>query len=238
MVETDEQKTNPLVYPLQIKGIREGLLVSMGDEDWPEAQKALLKQIGDQSSFFNGARLTLDVGNAVLHVVDLSGLRDKLSDQGITLWAVIGSSPTTQKTAQMLGLATKLPAARPETKPQQTGTEQAGEPAILIRKTLRSGVKVSHPGHVIVMGDVNPGAEIVAAGNVLVWGRLRGTVHAGAEGDQSAVISALMMNPAQLRIAGITTLIDPKAFRQKPVTASLTEDGLILEPWIYKEGGR
>ena len=54
--------------------------------------------------------------------------------------------------------------------------------------------------HNIPAGDVNAGAEIVAGGDVLVWGKLRGVVHAGAMGDDSAVVCALWMAPIQLRI--------------------------------------
>ena len=52
-----------------------------------------------------------------------------------------------------------------------------------------------------MLGDVNPGAEIIAEGNVIIWGRLRGMVHAGVKGNRSAVICALDLSPMQLRIA-------------------------------------
>ena len=56
-------------------------------------------------------------------------------------------------------------------------------------------------GDVLVLGDVNPGATVSAAGHVLVWGRLRGIAHAGRDGDQKARIVALQLRPLQLRIA-------------------------------------
>ena len=76
----------------------------------------------------------------------------------------------------------------------------------MIRRTLRSGRTVRSQGHVVVFGDVNPGAEIIAAGDVIVWGRLRGNVHAGANGDESAFVCALDMTPTQLRIAGYISI--------------------------------
>lgn len=238
MVETSNQKVDGVNPSIQIKGIRDGLLVTIGEGEWEQLQEMLLKQIEEQASFFKGARLALEVGNIGLHAVELSTLRDRLSDQGISLWAVISSSHTTENTSQMLGLATRLPTARPEKESRPAAHAQPGEPAILVKKTLRSGVKVIYPGHVTVLGDVNPGAEIVAGGNVMIWGRLRGVIHAGAEGDETAIVAALSMAPTQLRIAGIVALIEPGSFKQQPTFASVQNDQVILEPWVNKEGGR
>jgi septum site-determining protein MinC len=74
------------------------------------------------------------------------------------------------------------------------------EPLVL-RTTLRSGVEIRHNGTVVVMGDLNPGSSIVATGDILVWGRLRGNAHAGAKGNGRSRIMALQMEPAQIRIA-------------------------------------
>src|SRR5690606_23505739 len=72
---------------------------------------------------------------------------------------------------------------------------------LLLRETVRSGRAIHHEGDVVIVGDVNPGAEIIAGGSVIVWGRLRGMVHAGAYGDHTALICALELSPTQLRIA-------------------------------------
>jgi septum site-determining protein MinC len=65
---------------------------------------------------------------------------------------------------------------------------------------VRSGVILEHTGHVIVFGDVNPGAEVRAEGNIIVLGRLRGTAHAGI-GQDCGFILALQLQPQQLRIS-------------------------------------
>ena len=69
------------------------------------------------------------------------------------------------------------------------------------RGTLRGGQSLSNRGHVVIIGDVNPGAEIVAGGDIVVFGALRGVAHAGAQGDRSARVHALDLQPTQLRIA-------------------------------------
>lgn len=187
--------------PLQIKGLRDGLLVSLDDAPWEQQLAVLLAQVDAQPAFFQGARLALDVASQVLHVNELVDLRDKLSERGIFLWAVLSESPTTEKTAQLLGLATRVSKPRPEEARKFSVEDLGEETALFLNRTLRSGTRVEFSGHVVVLGDVNPGAEIVAEGNVLIWGRLRGSVHAGVKGNRNAVICALELSPMQLRIA-------------------------------------
>lgn len=79
------------------------------------------------------------------------------------------------------------------------------ENTILIRRTLRSGQNFYFDGNVVILGDVNPGAEVVATGNVIIMGQMRGVVHAGAEGDESAMVMAFRLLPTQLRIANHIT---------------------------------
>lgn len=72
---------------------------------------------------------------------------------------------------------------------------------MFLRQTLRSGQTVSHKGHLVIVGDVNPGAEVVADGDITIWGALRGVAHAGVNGNVDAQIRALKLRPMQLRIA-------------------------------------
>ncbi len=220
---------------IQIKGIKDGLLVTLGEGEWSDLEAGLLKQIDDQISFFKGARLTLDVGNAILHVVEMSILRDQLSERGVGLWAVLSNSPTTESTAQNLGLATRVSTPRPDRVVRTLDTNlTSGESGILLQRTLRSGFKVSFEGHVIVLGDVNPGAEIIAGGNVIVWGKLRGSVHAGAENDDHAVVCALDLAPMNLRIGKFTASLTVKSGKPLPTVARVKNGQIVAEPWDSK----
>jgi septum site-determining protein MinC len=114
-------------------------------------------------------------------------------------------------------------------------SERSEEPfaeGLVVRRTLRSGQNVRHPGHVVIIGDCNPGAEIVAGGNIVVWGRVRGMVHAGAMGDEEAVICALDLAPTQLRIAGHIAR-SPEEQRHQPIPemASVHEGQIVAVPW-------
>ena len=77
--------------------------------------------------------------------------------------------------------------------------------ALLVQKTLRSGQTITHEGSVVIVGDVNPGAEVIAGGNVIIMGVARGVVHAGAFGNSDAVVIAFRLQPTQLRIANHIT---------------------------------
>jgi septum site-determining protein MinC len=85
---------------------------------------------------------------------------------------------------------------------------------------------------VVVLGDVNPGAEIIAEGNVIIWGRLRGMVHAGSKGNRAAVICALDLSPMQLRIADEASSVLKPQESPKPERARINENGkLQAEFW-------
>jgi septum site-determining protein MinC len=229
------QEKNSLI---QIKGIRDGLLVTLSDGKWVDLQEVLLKNIQEQSGFFKGARLALDVGNQILHAAELGGLRDKLSDYEVTLWAVISNSPLTEQTAQVLGLATKIFTPRPEKVGRLVVHHQEGDSALFLQKTLRSGTRIVHPGNVVVIGDVNPGAEIIASGNIVIWGKLRGVVHAGAEGNEKASIYALELVPMQLRIASKVAVTPQKKGKSGPEMAQIQNGQVVAMQWEAKENIR
>lgn len=102
------------------------------------------------------------------------------------------------------------------------------ENTVLVQRTLRSGQGISYDGNVVVLGDVNPGAEVIATGDVIVMGSLRGVVHAGANGDTNSVVIAFKLQPTQLRIANhITRAPDQEeSIPVSPEIASI-KDGVV-----------
>lgn len=220
---------------MDIKGIKEGILITLETQDWQDARKKVIEKVKEKQDFFQGAKLVLDVGNVILSVGEVQEFQKELSQSGIDLYGLVSKSIVTKETAHKLGLITKLEKllSKPDQKLKPLDINLPGETAILIQKTMRSGFKVAYQGHVIVIGDVNPGAEIIASGSVVVWGRLRGTVHAGADGDQSAVVCALDLSPMQLRIATKITTTPQDQADPKPEIASIFEGDIIAEPWQH-----
>jgi septum site-determining protein MinC len=111
-------------------------------------------------------------------------------------------------------------------------TQAAAAPqadALYLEMTVRSGVEIRHPGTVILLGDVNPGGILIAEGDILVWGRLRGIAHAGAGGNRECLIMALQMEPTQLRIADAVARAPEKSPSQfSPEVAHITPQGIRI----------
>lgn len=222
---------------VSIKGKQDGLRVTLDEAQAWAAQIAELEtQLEKQRAFFAGARLALEVGGRSLSLSDIQDLQTRLARWNITLWAVVGDSPDTQAAVRHLNLDTEI-SGRPS--PAQTADDARDALPVserdgwLIYRTLRSGQKIYHPGHVTVIGDVNPGAEIIAGGHIVVWGRLQGLVHAGAMGDDSAVVCALDLAPTQLRIGSHIARSPEEKRRRKvrPEIASVSDGRIVAEPW-------
>ncbi len=218
---------------VSVKGIHEGLLITLAEGNWEDAFPSLLNHLDSKPDFFFGAKAILQLGAYDLHAADLAKLRSALADRGMGLQTVISESVTTNRAAQDLGIETALP--KRDVKESAFSTELIGSEAIFLRQTLRSGNSIHFPGHVVVLGDVNPGAEIIAGGSIIVWGHLRGTVHAGALGETACVVCAMDLSPMQLRIAGFAATSPSRRGKSQPEIAFLREGQLVAEPWNPKE---
>lgn len=96
------------------------------------------------------------------------------------------------------------------------------------RGTLRGGQALQQFGSIVVVGDVNPGAELVATGDIVVFGALRGTAHAGAQGDTTARVYALELQPTQLRIATCIAAGDEARRERVPEVAFVDGDRIAI----------
>ena len=216
-----------------IKGVKDGLLISLDEsEEWQGVMADLAARIDQQSSFFSGARITLDVGSRPVRKDELGSAKALLERRGLTLYAVMSESKTTIDSASALDLRANLVNPAQQEQSASATHEEDGTFGLMIRRTLRSGRTVRSQGHVVVFGDVNPGEEIIADGDVIVWGRLRGNVHAGASGDESALVCALDMIPTQLRIAGYISISpSDKRHKPKPEMALIRDSRIVVEAW-------
>lgn len=236
---------------VQIKGIREGLLLTVSDapqDSYAGLLEEVRSELAGKKGFFQGSRVVLDVGRRQLGRVELNGLQSLLAENELELWAVLTQREDTKAAARGLGLGTRLAGSATDLEGNRLVADVAeagvlesqdeGPPAnaLLLRETIRSGQSVFHEGHVVVVGDVNPGAQVVATGDVIVWGRLRGLVHAGAEGDLSAIICALELVPTQLRIADLIAI--PPAEREYeplPERASIRDGQIVADLWHQRD---
>ncbi len=222
-----------------IKGIKDGLLIALNEsEDWQLIMNDLASRLDAQSNFFTGAKITLEVGARPVRKHELNSFKTLLERRGLSLALVNSESPTTIEAATELDLRAHYHGQSNSVEGELTAddllpsSEEEGTPGVMIRRTMRSGRSIHSQGHVIVYGDVNPGAEIIADGDVIIWGRLRGIVHAGANGNEEAIVCALDMIPTQLRIAGFITVSPPeKNHKAQPEIAFVRDGQIEVEAW-------
>ena len=229
---------------IDIKGIRDGLLIRVGDGTDVALSAALGEALAGKRAFLAGSRIALDVGRRALDDDQLAELHQLFAAHELTLWAVLAEDAATREAARRAGLATRLSGSATDLEGKALrGAANGGEPparepppanALLLRETVRSGRAVWHDGHVVILGDVNAGAEVMAAGSVIVWGRLRGLVHAGALGDATAVICALELNPTQLRIADQIAVAPDNGPARAPEQAAIRDGQIVAEPWVHR----
>lgn len=234
------------------KGIRQGILVTMTEDgEWPQMAAELASKIDSQIAFFQGANVVLQVGKRAVRQHELANLISLLQKRNVNLICVLSVSATTQGATLKQGLVTDLEAVALPNTPTKGITEDAisestqslnvsaemnseviGTEGILVRRTVRSGKVVKSDGHVIILGDVNAGAKIVAGGDIVVWGHLRGMAHAGVFGDETAVVCALNLQPTQLRIGSLITVFAPSKRRKpRPERAFIQNGQIKSEDW-------
>ena len=85
------------------------------------------------------------------------------------------------------------------------------------RGAVRSGQKLEFEGSIVIMWDVNDGAEVIAGDNIVILGALRGLAHAGAKGNVNAIIAASSIDAPQLRIANIIKEREKEEIQEEPV---------------------
>jgi septum site-determining protein MinC len=222
-----------------IKGTSEGLVIALGDGPLGDVLNEMRARLETKASFFLGGRVALLVGDRALSGEQLAEIGMLLQGVGVTLWAVESSHPETRVAASELGLETQVrPVLAGNEGREQVALQKSGQAtvdetqSVVLHRTLRSGQATRHAGHITLIGDVNPGAEVVAGGDVIVWGKLRGTVHAGAMGHEGSVVCALQFAPSQIRIGSLVAR--PPDLGQLPTVpevARVHEGQIIVERW-------
>ena len=197
-------------------------------EHWRDRLPDLLRSCSETS-------IDLSCGDWILNCSDITDLSALVADAGHQLGRITSRVPQTVVSASALGLDASPEAthSRSETQPNQVA---AGSADLLFHHgTLRSGDHLQSDRSILLYGDVNPGARISSAADVLVWGRLRGVAHAGCDGSTSARIMALQLRPLQLRIADVVAR-GPEDLPQAGLAeqAELKDGVIAIEPAIIQ----
>ncbi|MBE9210127.1 septum site-determining protein MinC [Nostoc sp. LEGE 06077] len=225
-------------FQVQFKNEAGKLLVILPTESQVPASELAWSDIWQQLKLRLNAGDRLRIPNTPVHLIaydrlldsrQLQDLADSFSEVQLQLKSVATSRRQTAIAAVTSGYSVEQlqPQTSLSSEAQVTTTTQAD--ALYLEMTVRSGVEIRHPGTVILLGDVNPGGIVVAEGDILVWGRLRGIAHAGAGGNRECLIMALQMEPTQLRIADAVARAPEKLPSQfSPEVAHITPQGIRI----------
>lgn len=237
---------------VSIKGTRHGLIINIHeDEELEPALEYLDGLIADKKDFFKGASVSFNLGWRDINNEELQKFKSFCELNEFTLQGVISSSIITRKIAESnnvkavigrLGIAEHgsgaLSKLRSAVKQEKIPFHPPEEHTKIVKKTLRSGQDEHSQGNLLLLGDLNPGAQITAGGDVYILGALRGRVHAGLGGKPDSLVFALLMEPAQLRIGEIiATLPNEKKSRGSqlsPVVAKLENQRIVVTPYFQK----
>lgn len=207
------------------KGSRSGLTVFCDEKvQWIEVIENLRTRLqGKEGVFFTGASVVINIGERILTPEQVSELWRVFQENKL----VISCLKTKEKNTSHDNLSVMNKEKKAS---HYMGNPVSNLPTLVVTKNIRSGQDITFDGNVIIYGDVKPGSKITAAGFVLVLGRLTGTVHAGAEGDEDAWVAAMCLQPGQLRIAGyITRAPDEKPL--EPEIARIDHGMIVVSAW-------
>ncbi|MGB3693148.1 MAG: septum site-determining protein MinC [Spirulinaceae cyanobacterium] len=205
--------------------------VEPGENNWSEVWLQLKHRLNGSEKFWQpGTKVHLEAENQLLDGRQLQAISDALQAVELKLEKVYTSRRQTAVAAATVGYCVEqnVPASSFTSAPEANDSPPWAEP-LYLQTTIRSGVEIRHPGTVIVLGDVNPGGAIIAAGDIFVWGHLRGIAHAGSQGNRQCRIMALQMKPTQLRIADDVARGPAQNPQQlEPELAYVTKSGIHL----------
>jgi len=213
---------------VRLSGTDYGLLLRLEwDSPLPQLLVELEEYLQQSPKFFAGAQVLLEIGTRPVLQPDMEQLAVVLARYNVTLQGVV---------PMLDGLERRPPPAHTTLTPAPPAPQDALH---LEQRTVRSGEKVAAEGHLIIVGDVNPGAEVIAGYNIFVWGALRGSAYAGVPDHEEAIIAALYFAPIQLRIAG--HIARPPETRSTapgtPELARIDQNAIVVETWERGRGG-
>ncbi len=198
------------------------------EADW---RKSLITTINQ----YEKGPIEIDCQDWLMKCRDLIYLNKIIESAGLAITIIKSSNPETVVSATSLGHQAHLTIksnSNPTKNPENQSPHLNQQSKLLFHQgTLRAGEHLIAEGDVLLLGDVNPGAKISAGGDVMVWGRLRGTAHAGKSGNTAAKITALELRPLQLRIA--TCIARGPEEKPQPglaEQANIEGDGIIIQP--------
>lgn len=209
---------------IQIRGTKEGIYAKINLEEFnnfDDMLEALIKKLSIGKSFYKGSLITIETDLSLLKEEDIEKLKDILFEN------------IKVKECNFEDIKTKEENDVKENKIFNGIYEGKTK---FIKKTIRSGQLVRYYGNIVIVGDVNHGAEVYAGGNIVILGIAKGQVHAGVGGNKKAIISAFSLQPEMIQIADILTIAPDDGVKPSyPEIAKIKDNTIVVEPYLPKK---
>lgn len=191
---------------VKIKGLNSSLVLTFDQTGFDKNYEYLMERISSNRKLFNGSKVVFQgPGLSEYSHEQLISLQKMCLEQGMVLQNI------------------------QETVPLKT---EKNDRDVNIRRNVRSGQKIRSEGSVVVWGDVHESAEITAAGDIVVLGRLEGIAHAGCTGDMSSVVFALQLSPSQIRIGSrVSRAVERKQKTDYPEVAYWDSENICIKEY-------
>ncbi|MEG0772348.1 septum site-determining protein MinC [Clostridium sp.] len=200
------------------KGNKEGLNVVIDVNKFKNTEEiisSLIKKLSFTRRFYRGATVHITMDTKQMDERDLIKIKDILFDEFMIRDCIYHDSGERENKIF-------------------TGVNEGRTK--FVRKTIRSGQKFEYSGNLVLVGDINPGAEVYAAGNIIVLGSIKGAVHAGSNGNEKAFVAAFSLQPQIIEIAGVITRSPEDNIRpQYPELARIKNGSIIVEPYLVNK---
>lgn len=218
-----------------IKGLKSGPTFLFDDHaEFPDILHAVEEELARAKGFFRDSPVVLHFGDRTLKKEEWRELKEILHRERLLLRLVVAATTTSRDLLYKEGLTVRdsmlLPGQEKKAAPGEATNNRGA--ALYLRRSLRSGQNEVFESDVMLVGDINQGAEVIAGGDVIVFGTLRGMVHAGYPDNREAIVIALNLMPLQLRIGPFIARADEgQNHRRVPRSevARVKEERIVIE---------
>ena len=222
-----------------IKGLKSGPTFLFDDHAaFPDIIHAVEEELARAKGFFRDSPVVLHFGDRTLSKEEWRELKEILHREGLLFRYAVAAAGTSRELLYREGLPVRdsLLVSAQEKKAAPTEAVNRSN-ALYQRRSLRSGQSEVFEGDMVLVGDVNQGAEVIAGGDAIVFGTLRGMVHAGYPDNRDAIVIALNLMPLQLRIGPFIARADEGQNHRRvprPEVARVKDERIVIEPYQGK----
>ncbi len=207
--------------PVKLKGVGDGFWITLD----PSCQIDVLiteidKLFENLKHLAINASVVIDVGDARGH----DDLIDQIKSHLVEKFEIAKVTRPPEKRS--------IPTERIRQRDLKKGWDQHRSDVLMLRGRVRSGQKIESRKHIIITGDVNPGSEIIAGGDVIVLGKLAGKVHAGNPNNYEAIVFALEFKPTQVSIGDVAAAGIEEEISAKPEFACIESGSIIVKDYM------